>query len=394
MDRFINLYRLVVKNKVMFQKKQRKSSAPIQSEEPFFKPTVQPKLKMGQKGDQYEVEADHMADKVVNGKNAEGGIQKKGDEEVQQKPLAREVTPFLQKMEAEEEPVQQMQEEERVQKQEEEEAVQQMSEEEGVQKQEEEEAVQTKCAACDKEDKAQKKDESVSVQTKSDNSNKVDSGTESNIKNRAGSGKKMDPRTKAEMEKGFGADFSHINIHTDNRSKDMNREMNSQAFTYGNDIFFNEGKYNPNDSEGKHLLAHELTHTIQQKGMVQKKGSKSGGIAPCCNASLANELPQKKNPFTIDSHSDATYTYCTNKNFRIRSKADWQTPHSEQHYTIRIFNVSGGTVDTPSRRFDIGRAETQNFKVNVTGDCVTFKVQVQVISPSSSPKLVGSFDVL
>jgi hypothetical protein len=45
----------------------------------------------------------------------------------------------------------------------------------------------------------------------------------------------------------------------------MYRELNAKAFTAGNDIYFNEGQYNPGSSEGKHLLAHELTHTIQQK---------------------------------------------------------------------------------------------------------------------------------
>ena len=66
----------------------------------FFKPNIQTKLKMGSSGDKYEVEADKMADKVVNNKN-EGGLlqRKKVDEEIQKKSLASEVTPLIQKME-------------------------------------------------------------------------------------------------------------------------------------------------------------------------------------------------------------------------------------------------------------------------------------------------------
>ncbi|MBL7746614.1 MAG: DUF4157 domain-containing protein, partial [Chitinophagaceae bacterium] len=49
-------------------------------------------------------------------------------------------------------------------------------------------------------------------------------------------------------------------------SVQLNRELSAKAFTVGNDIYFNDGQYNPNSSEGKHLLAHELTHTVQQGG--------------------------------------------------------------------------------------------------------------------------------
>jgi hypothetical protein len=51
----------------------------------------------------------------------------------------------------------------------------------------------------------------------------------------------------------------------------MNKELHAQAFTHGSDIYFNEGKYNPASNEGKQLLAHELTHVVQQTGAVQPK---------------------------------------------------------------------------------------------------------------------------
>src|SRR5690606_10069691 len=56
----------------------------------------------------------------------------------------------------------------------------------------------------------------------------------------------------------------NVNIHTDSQAVEMNKSLGAQAFTYGNDIYFNQGKYNPDSASGKHLLAHELTHTIQQ----------------------------------------------------------------------------------------------------------------------------------
>lgn len=79
-------------------------------------------------------------------------------------------------------------------------------------------------------------------------------------------GKRLDDKTKGDMSDRFGVDFSNVRIHADGESARRSKEMNAQAFTLGNDIFFNAGKYNPNSGDGKKLLAHELTHTIQQQG--------------------------------------------------------------------------------------------------------------------------------
>jgi len=68
------------------------------------------------------------------------------------------------------------------------------------------------------------------------------------------------------MEQSFGADFSSVRVHTDSASVQMNKEINAQAFTHGSDIYFNEGKYDTTSSDGQKLLAHELTHTVQQGG--------------------------------------------------------------------------------------------------------------------------------
>ncbi len=77
-------------------------------------------------------------------------------------------------------------------------------------------------------------------------------------------GSSIDEPVRTEMESGFSADFSDVRIHTDSDSVQMNRDMQAKAFTYGNDIYFNEGQYDPSSTSGKHLLAHELTHTVQQ----------------------------------------------------------------------------------------------------------------------------------
>ncbi|MEM7084577.1 MAG: DUF4157 domain-containing protein [Bacteroidota bacterium] len=251
-----------------------------------FFPGVQTKLAIGKADDAFEKEADNVADEVVNKGSDSSGIQKKGSEEeqIQEKP-ADSIT-SIQKMggaEEKEEPVQKAdeKEEEPVQKMEEEEETMQMKEEEEEamqMKEEEEETLQQKA---EEEEPVQKmEEEEEAVQAKSNGSDTKNANVETKLKKSKGGGHKMKGDILTEMEQGFGADFSHINIHTGADAQAMSEQLGAQAFTSGNDVYFNQGKYDPSTKEGKHLLAHELTHTIQQKGKaekdVQKKVKVSG----------------------------------------------------------------------------------------------------------------------
>lgn len=271
---------------------------------PFFKPRVQLKLKVGESNDKYEQEADRVADKVVNNSQGDAVQKKNGEEEVQQKPIASQVTPYyghttettessVQKapeeepvqMMQEEEPIQKAEEEEAVQMKEEEEAVQMKEEEEPIQKAEEEEAVQAKeeeepVQMKEEEEPVQAKAEEEEVQKKAGTANPQPKSIESRLNSSKGGGQKLGGQAKNEMESGFGADFSNVNIHTDDNAVQMSQDLGAKAFAHGNDVYFNKGQYDPQSSEGKHLLAHELTHTIQQKGMVQKQVQKNPNSTP------------------------------------------------------------------------------------------------------------------
>ena len=89
-----------------------------------------------------------------------------------------------------------------------------------------------------------------------------------------GSGQSLPEDTQSAMKNQIGADFSKVNIHTGPESIQMNKEVGAHAFTHKNDIYFNEGEYDPHSAPGKYLLAHELVHTIQQGDsgeIVQRK---------------------------------------------------------------------------------------------------------------------------
>jgi hypothetical protein len=66
------------------------------------------------------------------------------------------------------------------------------------------------------------------------------------------------------MEPRFGHDFSRVRVHTDSRAAESARSVGALAYTVGSDIAFSQGYFNPGTKKGKRLLAHELTHVIQQ----------------------------------------------------------------------------------------------------------------------------------
>lgn len=91
-----------------------------------------------------------------------------------------------------------------------------------------------------------------------------------------GAGHGMDHSTRSRMEGAFGADFSGVRIHTDARADDLSQSLAARAFTTGRDVFFRQGEYSPGTSAGRELLAHELTHVVQQNGNgLQRKMSVS-----------------------------------------------------------------------------------------------------------------------
>ena len=126
--------------------------------------------------------------------------------------------------------------------------------------------IQRKCAHCEEEEKAQRKPLTSFIQKKDTAGNSIASNIISNqIQSTKGNGNAMNESTKSFMENRFSADFSSVKIHTGSYASQLSNQLNAQAFTVGNDIYFDEGKYSPESLEGKHLLAHELTHVVQQK---------------------------------------------------------------------------------------------------------------------------------
>jgi len=106
----------------------------------------------------------------------------------------------------------------------------------------------------------------LALAKKADKNTEAAPEVEQSIQQSRGGGQALDRGVRAQMESSFGADFSGVRVHTGADADVLNRSLNSRAFTTGQDIFFKEDAYSPGNSGGRELLAHELTHVVQQTG--------------------------------------------------------------------------------------------------------------------------------
>ena len=138
--------------------------------------------------------------------------------------------------------------------------------------------VQRLCTDCDEELQRQpleegeeETEESLHTKAASSKMPRVTPAIEYHLNASRKSGLPLPEQTRSFMEPRFGNDFSQVRVHTDTSAKRAAQSLNAQAFTHGNHIYFGSGYYQPHTRAGKRLLAHEITHVVQQTGGVQLK---------------------------------------------------------------------------------------------------------------------------
>lgn len=137
----------------------------------------------------------------------------------------------------------------------------------------------------------------------------VESNVETKIERSRGTGQPLQSDVRKKVETAFGMDFSGVRVHTDAEADTLNRELCAQAFATGQDIFFSKGAYAPWNYQGQKLLAHELTHTIQQKGSTpgrmsvvrpeDKREMEADQVANAVVHSHVNFSPIRRSPWGI-----------------------------------------------------------------------------------------------
>ncbi len=112
------------------------------------------------------------------------------------------------------------------------------------------------------------------AQRAGDDSYELDDKTAGNIDQERGGGQPLDSQVQKKMSSSMGHDFSDVKVHTSEKSDTLNQQLGAEAFTTGSDVFFRQGNYNPGSADGQKLIAHELTHVVQQStGQVSGGGS-------------------------------------------------------------------------------------------------------------------------
>jgi hypothetical protein len=178
----------------------------------FAKIDIQPKLKVSQPGDVYEQEADRVAEKVMRMSESDS------------------ITSIPNK----------------------------------------EEGIDRKCAACEVKNENKKR---IEISRKLSESANPD-GTTIDMDNvRSSSSSPLDSSAREYMDSSFDYDFSNVRIHADSTAAKLASSLDARAFTLGDNIIFGPGQYDPNSIEGKKLLAHELTHVVQQTGYSHPRSS-------------------------------------------------------------------------------------------------------------------------
>jgi hypothetical protein len=120
----------------------------------------------------------------------------------------------------------------------------------------------------------------------------------------AGGGAPLDANVQRQLEGGLGADLSRVRVHTDSEADRLSRSVDAVAFTSEQDIFFQQGAYNPHTQEGMRLLAHEATHTVQQ-AQGPAAGTPAAGGVSVSDPSDSFEQAAEKKATDITSKSSA-----------------------------------------------------------------------------------------
>jgi hypothetical protein len=168
--------------------------------------------------------------------------------------------------------------------------------------------VQRKCQHCEEEEKLHRKESSAG---------EVQGGKEldSFVGSLGSSGQALPQSSRSFFEPRFGQDFSSVRIHTDSVAAKSAQSINALAYTTGNNIVFNSGQYSPDSESGKKLMAHELTHVVQQSATnlsnVQRITCPEGATAPATVApGVRNDIDTRAQNI-IDRAADATVPIAT-----------------------------------------------------------------------------------
>ncbi|WP_221392548.1 DUF4157 domain-containing protein [Dyadobacter sp. NIV53] len=179
--------------------------------------------------------------------------------------------------------------------------------------------ISRKCAACEEEEKHLQK------KGAGDMAGEAAPGIVNDVIN-SGGGNSLDTSTRNFMESRFGHNFADVRVHTGSQAAESASAIQAKAYTSGNHVVFNNGEYAPHTNEGKYLLAHELTHVVQQ-GASQRKIQRSCGAREIGSPAgcIGNSMPVPERPrYLFDVSCD---NFATGNELDLRVDAESILPN-------------------------------------------------------------------
>jgi Domain of unknown function (DUF4157) len=211
-------------------------------------------------------------------------------------------------------------------------------------------------------------------------------------------GRPLETSLQQDMGQRFGHDFSRVRVHTGDEAARSARDINANAYTVGHNVVFGAGQYAVGTDDGQKLIAHELTHVIQQGAMgsyIQKQAanlpSRNQVNSPFACQGEAHDV--KHNPYgfsfnILDSIIIAT-SFCINgTSLSVSASTHWDPPYQGNPKPERFNVILRGDLYHQQKPMEIGNEKKVVFNQIKPG--YDYKVIFQVIRPSAPHKLVSN----
>ncbi len=216
----------------------------------------------------------------------------------------------------------------------------------------------------------------------------VSVGFERSLHSATGGGQPLDDRVRAHMEQGFGADFHGVRVHSDAQSDALNRSISARAFTRGADVFFRQGEYQPGSSNSQRLLAHELTHVVQQ-GAAPTSVQRAEDLLQRTPAiqRLTKSKTFKKNTslFLRKGKSGATFSAITRSLRLYETRLKNAEPGAKLAHLRQLLEMVNSWLASPAAATSSRKRHAENLRDSVADE-------IQQIQGQLSPANNSDFD--
>jgi hypothetical protein len=170
------------------------------------------------------------------------------------------------------------------------------------------------------------------------------SGISEKIKAKVGGGNPLPENVRQQLEAGLNTNLEAVRVHTDSEADHLAKSVNAIAFTTGKDIFFSSGSYNPNTKTGYELIAHEVTHTVQQA---------SGQVSPGVDKDQSLETAAQVKGAELAAKFDPNFKYT-----KLETVGQTKAPLTSNEATLQRVQAQFMKPNTPSSTPRIGNLES------------------------------------